>query len=515
PDYVPVWSGLPDADLFDAEFFGYSPAEAELLDPQQRVFLETAWQAIEDAGLDPSRVGDVAVYAATGINQYLFEQLLPDTALVRATGSFGLAVSNDKDNLSTRVSYKLGLTGPSFTVQSNCSSGMVALHLAVSGLLDGQSDAALVGSVSIKGRTRRGYLAEAGGISSAGGVIRAFDADADGYFIGDAAAALVLKRYDDAVRDGDRVYAVVKGTAVNNDGSAKAGFSAPSKQGQVAVIRAALAMAEVKPETVGYIEANGSGTRLGDAIEVAALREAYAPSAVDADHQLIGSVKPNFGNLDASSGTASLLKAVLALHHCEIPPSINYAQPNPETDLAAGPIRVNDVLRDWPVGPDGVRRAGVSSFGVGGTNVHAILEEAPERPALPNDPGWHLILVSARTADALRASCRRLAAHLERHTEQSLADVAFTSQLGRKAFEHRTFVVAERRGTAVRALQTAATRAVHERAPQPPVVPLTALSDLDRTAPAYGEELTRLGQAWQAGASIAWSALHPAAGRHR
>jgi acyl transferase domain-containing protein len=447
PRYVPVWSGIPGADLFDAGFFGYTPHDAALIDPQHRVFLECAWEALEDAGYDARRFpGDIAVYAGCGLNQYLLYHLLPHEDLVGSAGRLSVAVASDKDNLATRVSYKLDLTGPSLTVQTNCSSAMVALHHAVNSLLDYQCDAAVVGAVSIKNPVPRGYLYEPDGINSPDGRCRAFDADAGGYFLGDGAGVAVLRRRADAIDSGDRIYALVRGSAVNNDGAAKVSFVAPGRRGQVNVIRAALRAADVDPATIQYVEANGAGTLLGDAIELSALREAYGA----AGRWAIGSVKPNIGNLDTASGMASFIKAVLAVHYGELPPSIHYQRPNPQADLD-GPIRVNTVRRDWPQ-PSGPRRAAVSSFGVGGTNAHVILEQAP--PVPPGDPAppVALLTVSAATPQALTTASRRLAVHLERNPDEPLADVAYTTQLGRRALAYRAFAVAQSHGEAVAAL---------------------------------------------------------------
>lgn len=519
PRYVPVWAGLDDVDLFDAAFFGYSPAEAELMDPQQRVFLECAWEALEDAGHDPARFpGDIAVYAATSMNLYLLRQILADDGYVRSAGQLALALGNDKDNLSTRVSYKLGLTGPSVTVQSNCSSGMVALHHAIGVLQDGQSDMAIVGAVSIKGREPRGYLAEAGGISSASGEVRAFDARADGHLPGDAVAALIIRRFNDAVRDGDHIYAIIRGTAICNDGSAKIGYAAPSKAGQIRAISRALALARVDPDTVYYVEAHGSATLMGDAMEVAALEEAYHWSPVGGRSRLIGTVKPNFGNLDTVSGLASLMKAVLALSYGQLPPTIQYEQPNPQTSLGRGPIRVNNQLRSWDDGARGPRRAGVNCIGVGGTNVHAILEAPPVPDAgltasAATRHGGQLILVSARTPDALGEACRSLARHLESRTDQPLADVAYTSQVGRHQFAHRAFVVASLRCEAIQALLADLDSGSPPDAEAAAII--AAVRDADPGSEDHRNGLMLLGRLWCAGAEVPWSQLHEGAGCQR
>ncbi|MCL7460190.1 phosphopantetheine-binding protein [Micromonospora sp. MSM11] len=451
PAYVPMWSGIEGADRFDAQFFGYSPTDATLIDPQHRILLECSWEALEDAGYDSRRFpGDIAVYAGCGLNQYLLYHLLPQQELVDSAGRLGMAVASDKDNLATRISYKLDLTGPSMTVQTNCSSALVGLHHAIGSLLDYQCDMAIVGAVSVKNPVPRGYRHEADGINSPDGRCRAFDAEAAGYHLGDGAGVVVLRRREDAEAAGDRIYALVKGSAVNNDGAGKVSFVAPGRPGQVRVIRRALRVADVEANSIQYVEANGSGTLMGDSIEVSALEEAYGPAAPGAEWA-IGSVKPNVGNLDTASGVTSLIKAVLAVHHGELPPSIHYRKPNPQTSLDRGPFRVNDMLRDWPEAA-GPRRAAVSSFGVGGTNAHVILEQAPPpAPPGPNPPAV-LLTVSAAGGEALTAAANRLAEHLGRHPEQALADIAYTSQVGRRAFRHRAFVVAADAGEAARAL---------------------------------------------------------------
>ncbi|MEU6076200.1 beta-ketoacyl synthase N-terminal-like domain-containing protein [Micromonospora sp. NPDC047074] len=449
PAYVPVWSGIEGADQFDAQLFGYSPTDATLIDPQHRILLECAWEGLEDAGYDSRRFpGDIAVYAGCGLNQYLLYHLLPQQELVDSAGRLGMAVASDKDNLATRISYKLDLTGPSVSVQTNCSSALVGLHHAISSLLDYQCDMAIVGAVSVKNPVPRGYRHEADGVNSPDGRCRAFDAEAAGYHLGDGAGVVVLRRREDAEAAGDRIYAMVKGSAVNNDGGGKVSFTAPGRSGQVRVIRRALRVADVEPGSIQYVEANGSGTLMGDSIEVAALEEAYGASGAG---WAIGSVKPNVGNLDTASGVTSLIKAVLAVHHGELPPSIHYRKPNPQTSLDRGPFRVNDLLRDWPE-TAGPRRAAVSSFGVGGTNAHVVLEQAPPTVPAGAEPQAVLLTVSAAGPEALAAATGRLAAHVGSHPEQSLADIAYTGQVGRRALRHRAVVVAADHDEAVRAL---------------------------------------------------------------
>jgi acyl transferase domain-containing protein len=455
PRFVKAGGVLADADRFDADFFAYSPREAEVLDPQQRIFLECAWEALEDAGHDPRRYsGLTGVYAGSSLNTYFFN-ILTHPELLRSLGATQLAIGNDKDFLATRVSYKLDLEGPSLTVQTACSTSLVAVHLACQGLLAGECDMALAGGVSATFPQQSGYTYRENGILSPDGHCRAFDARAQGTVGGKGVGVVVLKRLADALADGDRVRAVIKGSAINNDGAGKVGYTAPRIEGQAKVIQAAQQIAGVEPQTVSYVEAHGTATELGDPIEVAALNAVFR-AATDRRHFCaLGSVKTNIGHLDAAAGIASLLKAVLALEHGEIPPSLHFEAPNPEVDLAESPFFVADRLLPWPT--DGApRRAGVSAFGLGGTNAHLVLEEAPPlleppEPAAPARP-WHLLLLSARTAPALERATANLAAHLERRGDLPFADVAYTTQVGRRAFAHRRALVASGREDAAAAL---------------------------------------------------------------
>ncbi len=418
-DYVPSAGFLDDADLFDARFFNMAPREAVGMDPQQRLFLETAWHALERAGYDPGRFpGKIGVYAGASANRYANQP-------------------GGNDFLPTRVSYKLNLTGPSLNVQTACSTSLVAVHLACQALQNGDCDMALAGGVSVRVPQRAGYLYQEEGILSPDGHCRAFDAEAKGTVPGSGVGIVVLKRLADALADGDRIEAVIKATAINNDGSVKLGFSAPGVAGQADVIRTALARGGVAPETVGYIEAHGTGTALGDPAEVRALSEVYenAPARSVA----IGTLKSNVGHLDAAAGVAGLIKTALALQHGKRPPSLHFQRPNPEIDFESSPFFVATRPYEWPSSTT-PRRAGVSSFGIGGTNAHAVLEEAP--PRTPSDPAedWQLLLLSARTGPALERATSDLTRHLEAE-RVNLADVAFTLQVGRKSFEHRRVVV--------------------------------------------------------------------------
>jgi acyl transferase domain-containing protein len=434
PRYVRAEGLLDGADLFDAGFFGMSAREAALLDPQQRIFLECAWHALEDAGHDPARfAGRIGVYAGAGTGGYL-ARLLSDPRHARGVDPTALRLANDRDFLPARVSYKLGLQGPSMNVQTACSTSLVAVHVACQALLAGECDMALAGGCTVVVPQGAGYLYRPGSVRSPEGRCRAFDADAAGLVGGSGAGVVVLRRLDDALADGDTVRAVILGSAVGNDGAQRIGFTAPCVPGQARVLRAALAAAGIPPETVGYVEAHGTGTELGDPIEVAALCEAYGPR--EAGSCALGSVKTNLGHLDSAAGVAGLIKTVLSLENGELVPSLHFQRPNPRIDFGRNPFRVVTELRPWA--RNGVpRRAGVSAFGLGGTNAHVVLEEAPEREAPSPGREWQLLALSARTAGGLEDATARLAAHLRAHPGETLADVAYTLAVGRRAFAHR------------------------------------------------------------------------------
>ena len=441
PNYVRAGMALDGADLFDAPFFGYTPREAEVMDPQHRLLLECAWEAMEHAGYSPDAgEGVVGIFAGAGAPTYLLNNILANPEAAEAAGNSQISMGNGADFLTTRVSYNLNLKGPSYVVNCACSTSLVAIHHACQSILGGECDMALAGGASINSRQRFGYLYKEGGISSPDGHCRAFDADARGTVGGNGVAVVVLKSLAAALADGDYVHAVIKGSAVNNDGSRKIGFTAPSVEGQAAVIAEALAMAGVEPETVTYVEAHGTGTPLGDPIEIAALTKAFRAGTARKGFCAVGSLKTNVGHLDTAAGAAGVIKTALALRHGLIPPSLHYRAPNPRIDFANSPFYVNAALAEWGRG-ETPRRAGVSSFGVGGTNAHAVLEEAPPRAASGPARSWQLLTVSARTPAALESATANLGEHLKRHADADLADVAYTLAVGRKGFGERRFVV--------------------------------------------------------------------------
>jgi len=454
PNYVKAGAVLEDVELFDASFFGFSPRGAEILDPQHRVFLECAWEALESAGYDSETYeGLIGVYAGVGMNTYLLNNLYPNRSLVESVGNYQIMISNDKDYVPTRVSYLLNLKGPSVNVQSACSTSLVAVHVACQSLLNGECDMALAGGTTIYCPQKAGYLYREGMIRSPDGHCRAFDARAQGMVAGSGVGIVVLKRLADALADGDYIHAVIRGSAINNDGSLKVGYTAPSVDGQAAVIAEALAIAGVAPETVSYIEAHGTGTSLGDPVEVAALTRAFRASTEKKGFCAIGSVKTNVGHLDAAAGVTGLIKAVLALEHEMIPPSLHFEQPNPEIDFANSPFFVNTRLSEWKV--DGApRRAGVSALGIGGTNAHVILEEAPPLKTSGKSRPWQLLMLSAKTGSALEAMTSNLVEYLKQNPGCNLADVAYTLQVGRRAFDCRRTVVCRDVDDAVSSLET-------------------------------------------------------------
>lgn len=460
PHYVKAKGILEDIDLFDATFFGFTPREAEILDPQHRIVLECAWEALESAGYTPEAFeGRIGVYAGASMSSYLLFHLYMNRELVESMGGFQLMVGNDKDFLPTRVSYKLNLTGPSVNINTTCSSSLVAVHFACQSLLNGECDMALAGGVSITATRKTGYIYQEGGIASPDGHCRAFDSKAQGTVDGNGAGIVVLKRLPDALADGDTIHAVIKSTAINNDGALKIGYTAPSVNGQAGVIAEALALSGVDPESITYIEAHGTGTTLGDPIELAALSQVFGSRTSKKGFCAIGSVKTNVGHLGAAAGIAGLIKTVLALKHRQIPPSLHFTQPNPKIDFANSPFYVNTTLAEWQT-KEIPRHAGVSSFGLGGTNAHAILEEAPPRTPSGPSRSWQLLTLSAKTTPALENATQQLVTYLQQHPELPLPDIAYTLQVGRQTFAWRRMLVCQGREEAIRALETCDPRQV-------------------------------------------------------
>ncbi len=441
PAYVRAANILPDMEAFDAPFFGFSPKEAAILDPQHRHFLETCWEALEDAGQMPERFkGRIGVYAGSGMQAYMAFNLLSNPELVEEVGLFLLRhTGNDKDFMPTRASYLLNLTGPSMAIQTACSTSLVAVHVAANALLNMECDMALAGGVTIELPHYRGYRYAQNEILSPDGLCRAFDDDSMGTVFGSGSVVLALRRLEDALADGDDIKAVILATAVNNDGSSKASYLAPSVEGQAEAASEALALAGVPPETVTYIEAHGTGTPLGDPIELAALSQVYRGGRGTVG---IGSVKTNIGHLDTAAGGASLVKVVEAMRHRRLPASLNFRTPNSRFDFATSAFRVIAQAEDWPSPASGRRRAAVNSLGVGGTNAHVIVEEAPARSPVSPSAGWRIFPFSARDAAALDRTEAKWVGFLGDTDLPDPADTAFTLREGRRVLPARLAVAA-------------------------------------------------------------------------
>ncbi len=460
PNFVRARGVLEDVDMFDANFWGMLPREAEITDPQHRVFMECAWHALEDAGYDSAAYkGAIGVFAGCSMNTYFLLNLCSDRKFVDEftrtyqVGSYPTLVGNHVDFLATRVAYKLNLRGPAYTMQCGCSTSLVAVCQACQSLLTYQSDMALAGGVSASFPQKRGYLYQPDGMASPDGHCRTFDAQAQGTVFGSGAAAVLLKRLDDAIADGDHIYAVIKGFALNNDGSAKVGFAAPGIEGQAEVIAMAQAAAGVVPESISYLEAHGTGTPLGDPIEVAAATKVFRANTKAKGFCAIGTAKTNVGHLDIAAGATGLIKTVLSLKNGQLPPTLHFERPNPKLDLENSPFYVNTNLAEWKRKNGQPRRAGVSAFGVGGTNAHVIVEEAPVVEASQSTRESQLLVLSAKTSSVLEQMTVNLAEHLKKHNDLRLADVAYTLQFGRRPFEHRRFVVARDAADAIHALE--------------------------------------------------------------
>jgi acyl transferase domain-containing protein len=430
PGFVNAGSVLEDVDKFDASFFGFNPREAECMDPQQRFFLECAWHALEDGGYEPELYpGDIGVYAGCAMSSYLHE-LEKNPELMDLVGYIQVLIGNDKDYLTTHASYKLNLKGPSLSVQTACSTSLLAISVAYQDLISHNCDMALAGGVCIRLPQNTGYHHEPGGILSPDGHCRVFDSKAQGVVFGNGIGVVLLKRLMDAEADGDSIYAVIKATAVNNDGALKNSYTAPGLAGQVRVITKAHKLAGVHPETIGYVETHGTGTLIGDPIEIAALSQAFRAQTSKRNFCGVGSVKTNVGHLDPAAGVTGFIKTVLSLYHKQIPPSLHCDSPNPNIDFASSPFYVNTTLKDWT--SDQPRRAAVSAFGIGGTNVHTILEEAPVVEPSKSHRKSYLLLVSANTSTALETATSDLLQFLEQNPETNAADLAYTSQVGRR-----------------------------------------------------------------------------------
>ncbi|MET0387249.1 MAG: beta-ketoacyl synthase N-terminal-like domain-containing protein, partial [Polyangiales bacterium] len=475
PHYVRAGAPLEGMEQFDAELFGFGPKEAAIMDPQHRHFLEVVWEALERAAYVPGRSpGAVGVFAGCGMGSYFARNILSQRELVESVGLFLLRhTGNDKDFLATRASYCLDLHGPSVNVQTACSTSLVAVHLACQSLLSGECDLALAGGVTIELPHRHGYVYHEGEVLSPDGHCRPFDARAQGTVFGSGAGVVALRRLSDAREAGDPIIAVIKGSAVNNDGSRKVGYLAPSVDGQAAAIGEALALANVRADSLGLVECHGTGTAMGDPIEIAALTEAFAETSSRKGFCAVGSVKSNIGHLDTAAGVVALIKAALALQHRQLPPTINFERPNEQIAFKDGPFYVNDRLRPWPAGKT-PRRAGVNSLGVGGTNAYVILEEPPlaaaAKPALDGAP--RLLVLSARNARALAGQEQRLLAALNGQPELGLDDVAHTLFHGRKHFDLRRVLVARDKAEACAILGESGSRRAytHRTSARPSVV---------------------------------------------
>ncbi|MDF5729297.1 MAG: type I polyketide synthase, partial [Rhizonema sp. PD38] len=466
PNYVKAGAILPNIEEFDASFFGYSAIEAEIMDPQQRIFLECAWEALESAGYNSETYqGLIGVYAGSGMNTYLLNNVHPNRGfslnrtLLASASDLQVRLGNGKDYQPTRVSYKLNLTGPSVNIQTACSTALVTVHMACQSLLNGECDIVLAGGFAVCVPQKTGYLYQDDMILSPDGHCRAFDAEARGTVFGNGGGIVVLKLLRQAITDGDCIHAVIKGSAINNDGGMKINYTAPSVDGQAAVISEALAIAQIDPSTVTYIETHGTGTTLGDPVEIAALTKAFRQSTEKKGFCAIGSVKTNIGHLVEAAGIAGLLKTVLAIKHKKLPPSLHFRQPNPNIDFAHSPFYVNTTLSEWRA--NGMpRRAGVSSFGMGGTNAHVVLEETPAffeyKSQETGDLGrkFQLLVFSAKTETALDTATANLVEHFNHHPDINLADVAYTLGVGRKAFNHRQILVCRDCSDAANTLST-------------------------------------------------------------
>jgi acyl transferase domain-containing protein len=470
PDYVKARGVIADADKFDHSFFGVNPKVAALMDPQQRVFLECAWAALEDAAYDPAQfAGLIGVYAGMGNNTYFTRNVIGHPELIEQVGDFAVMTANEKDYIATRLAFEFDLRGPALSIHTACSTSLVAIAQAFKALRDGECDMALAGGIALTVPFNSGIVYNEGGMYSPDGSTRTFDANGKGTSFSDGCGIIVLKRLDDAVRDKDHVYAVIKGAALNNDGSDKASFTAPSVRGQAEVIAMAQADAGVSPSEITYVETHGTATPLGDPIEVEALTLAFG-GKTNGHHCVIGSIKSNIGHLTPAAGAAGVIKTALALREEVIPANVGFETPNPAIDFVNSPFRVLTESEAWPRVPGAPRIAGVSSFGVGGTNAHVILAEPPIAVASSASRSKQLFMLSAKSKTSLDAMTDNLRTWLETHAKASLADAAYTLQVGRRHFKHRRLIVGGSHGEVIEAIankdaQLIGTRELHEAAP--------------------------------------------------
>lgn len=502
-NYIKKSAVLSDIEYFDANFFGYSPKEAELIDPQQRKFLEHAWFALEDAAYDPyTYKGTIGVFAGSSINDYLINNLLSHPELIESEYAQQILFGNSSDYLATRVAHQLDLSGAAISIQTACSTSLVAVHLACQSLLNYQNDLVIVGGVSISATQKKGYIYSLDGFLSPDGHCRPFDADAKGTIFSSGVGVMVLKRYADAVEDGDSIYAVIKGTAVNNDGSDKVGYTAPSVDGQAKVVAMAQAMAGVEPAAISYIETHGTGTSIGDPIEIKALKKVFANNA-EPNQCALGSVKANFGHLDSAAGIAGLIKTALALQNQKLPPLTNFNSANSKLGLEQSPFYVSTELSPWPTKPGQSRMAGVSCFGIGGTNSHVIVEETPPvELATDLDVKFDILMFSAKTKDAVKAMQDNLADHLEQNPNIRLADVAYTLKVGRHDFAYRSYIIVTDFNDAIQQLRAGSLDVSYCDALNDELLAMQSYTDYSQ------QELDAIALRWLEGQVIDWSEFY-------
>ncbi len=449
---IRVNTQLAGIELFDEKFFGFTKREAELMDPQHRLFMESVWESLEISGYNSQTYeGVIGLYAGTNASTYLINNLLPNQDLLQNINEIQIMIGNDKDHLTSQIAYRLDLKGPCITVQTACSTSLVAVHLACESLLNGECDLALAGGVTIKIPQLGSYRYNTGGLVSLDGHCRTFDTRATGTVYSNGIGVVVLKRLNDALQDGDHIHAVIKGSAVNSDGSDRVGYTAPGVNGQISVITEALEVARIDPVTIGYVESHGTGTPLGDVIEFKALAEVYSSYTDNKGFCALSSIKPNIGHTEMAAGVIGLIKAALSVEHALIPPEINFEEPNPNIDWYHSPFYINTLLAKWE-NTEFPRRAGVSAFGLGGTNAHVVIEEAPQIYTPDPDRQWDSLLISARTESALKNYREKLANYLNEHRHISLSDVAYTLKMGRRVFKHKCAIPFKNRTQCVEGL---------------------------------------------------------------